>query len=240
MPAPSSLSIPAKERLIVALDFPTVEASRDFTTKMGDEVAFYKIGLELIFAGGLNLIKELKQQNKKIFLDAKLLDIGHTVEKATASISRLDVDLLTLHASDLKTMQAAVQGKGDSPLKLMAVTVMTNLNEIDLEQQGIYGKTTEQLVLHRAALAQYAGCNGVISSGHEAAKIRSQSREDFFIITPGIRSKNDDIADQTRIMTPQKAIANGASHLVVGRPITQSDDPIAAARTIITEIEQAL
>ncbi len=233
------LSLPAKERLIVALDFPTIKATQDFTNIMGDEVVFYKIGLELIFAGGLTLIEDLKAQGKKIFLDAKLLDIGHTVEKATASIARLNVDLLTLHASDLKTMTAAVKGKGTSPLKLMAVTVMTNLDAQDLKQQGITEKSAEELVLHRAALAKQAGCDGVISSGHEAAKIRAQSGEDFFIITPGIRSASDDVADQTRVMTPQKAITNGASHLVVGRPITQAADPIAAARRIITEIEQA-
>ena len=237
---PTALNIPAKERLIVALDFPTVEEARNLTIKLGDNVIFYKIGLELVYAGGLALVDELKAQGKKIFLDAKLLDIGHTVEKATASISRLNVDLLTIHGTDLKTMQAAVKGKADSTLKIMAVTVMTNLNEADLKQQGIESKTPEQLVLHRAALARQAGCDGVISSGHEAAKIRAQSGDNFMIVTPGIRSANDDAGDQNRVMTPQKAIASGASHLVVGRPITQSDNPVQAAQDIIAQIEQAL
>ncbi len=237
---PAAPNIPAKERLIVALDFPNVEEARALTTKLGDTVIFYKIGLELVYAGGLALVDELKAQGKKIFLDAKLLDIGHTVEKATASISRLNVDLLTIHGTDLKTMQAAVRGKAGSPLKIMAVTVMTNLDEADLKQQGIEGKTPGQLVLLRAELAQQAGCDGVISSGHEAAKIRAQSGEDFYIITPGIRMASDDAGDQSRVMTPQKAIASGASHLVVGRPITQSDDPVQAAMDIIEQIRQAL
>ena len=236
----SSHTIPARERLIVALDFPTVEEAHGLTKRLGDDVIFYKIGLELVYAGGLTLVNELKAEGKKIFLDAKLLDIGHTVEKATASISRLNVDLLTIHGSDLKTMQAAVRGKGNSSLKIMAVTVMTNLDATDLKQQGIEDKSPEELVLHRAALARQAGCDGVISSGHEAAKIRAQSGENFMIITPGIRSANDDTGDQARVMTPQKAIASGASHLVVGRPITQSDNPVQAAQDFIEQIEQAL
>ncbi len=232
--------ISAKERLIVALDFPTVTEARALTERLGDSVIFYKIGLEMIFAGGLPLIEDLKSQGKKIFLDAKLLDIGHTVEKATASISRLNADLLTIHGTDLKTMQAAVKGRGNSPLKIMAVTVMTNLDQDDLKQQGIESRTAEELVLHRAKLAQQAGCDGVISSGHEAAKIRAQSGENFMIITPGIRSASDDIGDQTRVMTPGQAILAGATHLVVGRPITQATNPILAADTIVNEIKQAL
>lgn len=225
-----------ESRLIVALDFPTPEAARDMVNTLGDACGFYKIGLELLFAGGQELASALKAEGRRVFVDAKLLDIGATVEKATANIARLGGDFLTLHITDRKTLAAAVRGRGESQLKLLGVTVMTNLEQADLEEQGITGKAPSELVLHRAGLAKEAGLDGVVASAHEAAAIRERVGPDFLIVTPGIRPAGAAAQDQARVATPAIAIAAGADYLVVGRPITEADDPHAAAKAIIEEI----
>ena len=227
------------DRLIVALDVPTPEEAHELIAKIGDHAGVWKIGLELLFAGGAELARSLSDQGQKVFVDAKLLDIPHTVERATANIAALGAAFLTVHGHDIKTMEAAIKGRGSSDLKLLAVTVLTSLDKSDLEQQGS-AMTPAELVLHRAQLRREAGFDGVIASGHEAASIREATGDDFLIVTPGIRPAGADAGDQARIMTPARAIQAGADYLVVGRPIIQAEDPGAAARAIVEEIEQAL
>ena len=228
-----------RDRLIVALDVANVEEAKALIEALGDSVGVYKIGLELLFSGGFALAQELARRECPVFVDAKLLDIETTVERATAAIARMDVAFLTVHALDKKTLAAAVRGRGESPLKLLGITVLTNLAAADLVEQGCDHPLAE-LVLHRAKLAKEAGFDGVIASGHEAAKIRDAVGPDFLIVTPGVRPQGTDAEDQTRAVTPQSAIEAGADYLVVGRPITRAADPRAAANAIVAEIDAAL
>jgi orotidine-5'-phosphate decarboxylase len=229
----------ALDRVFVALDVPEVEQARALVHTLGPSVQCYKVGLELVFGGGIAFAGDLKRQGKTVFLDMKLLDIGATVEKATANIARLGFDYLTIHGVDRKTMDAAVRGRGTSGLKLLAVTVLTSLDQADLEQQGITGMGPRDLVLHRALLAQEAGFDGVIASGQEAKSVRAVAGKDFLIVTPGIRPAGSAAHDQARVVTPAMAIRDGASHLVVGRPITGAADPAAAAAAIQSEVQAA-
>jgi orotidine-5'-phosphate decarboxylase len=229
----------AKRRLIVALDVPSVEEARALVKALGDSVGVYKIGLELLFSGGFALAEELARSGHAVFVDAKLLDIEATVERATAAIAHSGAKFLTVHALDEKTLRAAVRGRGDSPLKLLGVTVLTNLSDSDLIQQGI-DHPLHEVVLHRAKLAKEAGFDGVIASGQEAAAIRNSAGRDFLIVTPGVRPRGAPVQDQARAVTPAKAIEAGADYLVVGRPITRASDPRAAAEAIVAEIAAAL
>lgn len=229
----------AKSRLFVALDMPDTSAAEAMATRLGDEVSSYKIGLELLFGGGLELARRLKREGKAIFLDMKLLDIPNTVEKAVANIGGFGLDFLTVHGTDRKTMDAAVMGRGSSRIKLLAVTVLTSLDGADLAEQGVAGFTPAELVVHRAKLAKEAGFDGVIASGQEAAAIRAAVGSDFLIVTPGIRLKAGPEGDQARVVTPADAIRSGATHLVVGRPITAASDPAAVAREIVAQIRGA-
>ncbi|MGE3528952.1 MAG: orotidine-5'-phosphate decarboxylase [Methyloceanibacter sp.] len=229
----------AKDRLIVALDVPGVDAARALIAALGDSVGVYKIGLELLFAGGFALAEELAGEDRAVFVDAKLSDIETTVERATEAIARTGASFLTVHALDGKTLAAAVRGRGKSQLKLLGVTVLTNLAPSDLIEQGIDHPLPE-IVLHRAALAKTAGFDGVIASGREAAAIRRAAGPDFLIVTPGVRPSGSAAQDQTRAVTPKDAILAGADYLVVGRPITRAEDPRAAAEAIVGEIEAAL
>ena len=228
----------ARDRLIVALDVSSVEEARALIVGLGDSVGVHKIGLELLFAGGFALAGELAREGDAVFIDAKLLDIEATVERATAAVAGTGARFLTVHAVDRKTLQAAVRGRGDSALKLLGVTVLTNLGAADLVQQGIDHPPAE-LVLHRAMLAKEAGFDGVIASGQEAAAIRKAAGAGFLIVTPGIRPQGFEAQDQARTVTPAEAIAAGADYLVVGRPITRAPDPRAAALAIVEEIAQA-
>jgi orotidine-5'-phosphate decarboxylase len=229
----------ARDRLIVALDVPSVEVAETLIERLGNSVGVYKIGLELLFAGGPALAAKLASRGQRVFLDAKLLDIEATVERATASVARTGAEFLTVHATDRKTLDAAVRGRGDSGLKLLGVTVLTNLGPSDLIQQGTDIPPAE-LALHRAKLAFEAGFDGVVASGLEAAAIRDATGTGFLIVTPGIRPEGSATQDQTRIVTPAKAIAAGADYLVVGRPITAASEPRAAAEAMAREIESAL
>jgi orotidine-5'-phosphate decarboxylase len=226
------------DKLIVALDVPSDEEARRLVNRLGDAVNFYKIGLELLFAGGLDLARELKRGGKRVFLDVKFLDIGNTVERAVASAARLGVDFLTVHGHDTKTLQAAVRGRASSDLKLLAVTVLTSLGPSDLEEQGI-ALAPQDLVLRRAKQALEAGFDGVVASGQEAHAIRAASGSNFLIVTPGIRLPGGHAGDQSRVTTPQDALRAGADYIVVGRPITAAPDPRAAAETFVTHIESA-
>lgn len=235
----TAMQIDARDRLFVALDVPNVDDARRLVEKLGDTVNSYKIGLELLFGGGLEFAQGLKAAGRTVFLDVKLLDIGNTVEKAARNIAHIGLDYLTVHGTDAKTLQAAVKGRGSSRLKLLAVTVLTNLDQADLRQQGISAMSPADLVTHRAQLARDAGFDGVIASGHEAALVRGAVGPDFLIVIPGIRPAGGTAGDQARVMTPAAAVAAGATHLVVGRPITQASDPQAAAQRIIAEIAAA-
>ncbi len=228
----------ARDRLIVALDVSSVEEARALIVGLGDSVGVHKIGLELLVAGGFALAGELAREGDAVFIDAKLLDIEATVERATAAVAGTGARFLTVHAVDRKALQAAVRGRGDSALKLLGVTVLTNLGAADLVQQGIDHPPAE-LVLHRAMLAKEAGFDGVIASGQEAAAIRKAAGAGFLIVTPGIRPQGFEAQDQARTVTPAEAIAAGADYLVVGRPITRAPDPQAAALAIVEEIAQA-
>lgn len=228
-----------KDRLIVALDMPGIEEAQRLIAALDDRVSFYKVGLELLFTGGLDLARSLKAQGKRVFLDMKLLDIGNTVERAVSNAKELGVDFLTVHGHDLKTLRAAVTGRGSSNLKLLAVTVLTNLTEDDLHQQGSRMSPAD-LVLHRARLAHESGFDGVIASGQEAARIREAVGEGFLIVTPGIRLPGSTTDDQERVMTPDHAISAGADHIVVGRPITQADDPGVSADAFLHHIREAM
>ena len=225
-----------RSRLFVALDVPDVERARGLVERLGDAAQCYKVGLELIFGGGIGFAQGLKAAGKDVFLDMKLLDIPNTVEKAAANIAGLGFDYLTVHGTDRKTLDAAVKGRGQSKLKLLAVTVLTSLEAGDLREQGVTAMSPGDLVVHRAKLAKAAGFDGVVASGQEAAIVRAAVGADFLIVTPGIRFSAGPDRDQARVMTPGNAIAAGATHLVVGRPIAQAADPAAAARHIVDEI----
>ncbi|MDX2290546.1 MAG: orotidine-5'-phosphate decarboxylase [Hyphomicrobiaceae bacterium] len=231
----------ARARLIVALDVASTGEARTLIGRLDGAVSFYKIGLELAMTGGLDLARDLAQSGHSVFLDMKFLDIGHTVERAVASAAELGVTCLTIHGHDRKTLSAAVAGRGGSAMKLLAVTVLTNLTADDLAEQGISDSTTPaDLVLHRARMAEAVGFDGVIASGQEAGRIRAAVAADFLIVTPGIRLAGTSQGDQERVMTPDHAIAAGADYIVVGRPVTRADDLALAARTFIGYIEAGL
>jgi orotidine-5'-phosphate decarboxylase len=229
----------ARDRLIVALDVPSAEEAKALIAKLGDSAGVYKVGLELLFSGGFELAQELARHGRPVFVDAKLLDIEATVERATAAIARSGAAFLTVHALDRKTLDAAVRGRGDSALKLLGVTVLTNLSPADIVEQGV-DRPLDDVVLQRAMLAKDAGLDGVVASGHEVARIRKIVGPGVLIVTPGVRPQGAEVQDQARAVTPRTAIAAGADYLVVGRPITRAADPRAAADAIIGEIAAAL
>jgi orotidine-5'-phosphate decarboxylase len=232
-------NIGACDRLIVALDVPTIEAARALVGKLGAAVNFYKIGLELVMSGGLDLARDLTRNHSRVFLDMKLLDIENTVERATRNAAAIGATFLTVHALDTKTLRAAVTGKAGTNLKILGVTVLTNLDASDIQQQGI-GASPADLVARRARLARDAGCDGVVASGQEAGRVRAVVGPHMAIVTPGIRLPGDTAGDQARIATPEQAIAAGADYLVVGRPITAADDPARTADLFVRSIEAGL
>ncbi|WP_427453159.1 orotidine-5'-phosphate decarboxylase [Litorimonas sp. WD9-15] len=221
-------------RLFVALDLPSVGEAEAMVDTLGDAVESYKIGLQLLPIGGVEFGQRLKAMGKNVFYDFKLHDIGATVEKATRSIAGLGADLLTVHARP-DVMRSAVTGKGQSTLKILGVTVLTSLDQQALEDIG-YNDNAEKLVMRRVQQALDAGIDGVVSSPLEAAAIRANVPESFLVVTPGVRPAGAEKGDQKRIATPSSALTSGASHLVVGRPITQADDPRAAALNICEEM----
>lgn len=231
-------TIPARDRLIVALDVEDMAAARALVSRLGDAVSFYKIGMELAYGGGLTLVEELKAEGKKVFIDLKLHDIGQTVERATRQIARLGADFLTVHGFP-QTMRAARQGAADTGLRLLAVTVMTSYDDSDLAEAG-YSIGVAALVARRAAQAKAAGIDGLILSPQEAAPIRALVGPRIVLVTPGVRPAGAALGDQKRVMTPGEAAAAGADHLVVGRPVTQAPEPRAAAERIVEEIAGAI
>jgi orotidine-5'-phosphate decarboxylase len=238
----STLASPAssgmRERLIVALDVSSTSAAHSLVQRIGDAAGIYKVGLQLFTAEGPSFVRDLVHSGKRVFLDLKLHDIPNTVSHAVKSAVDLGVHMLTVHASGGAAMLRAATEAAGGKLNVLAVTVLTSLSDEDLEETGIAGRVTDQ-ALRMAALAQNAGCQGIISSPREALLIRKSLGEGFAIVTPGIRPAGAESNDQQRIATPAQAIVNGASHIVVGRPITHAADPAKAARAIISEMEQA-
>jgi len=232
-------AIPARERLIVALDYPEVAPARGLVARLGPAVDFYKIGLELAINGGLDFARELKGQGKQVFLDLKLLDIENTVERATRNAAAIGASFLTVHAHDRKTLRAAVAGKAGTALRVLAVTVLTNLEAADLSEQG-FAETPQALVARRAGLAHAAGCDGIVAAGREAAAVRATVGPGIAIVTPGIRLPGEAAGDQARVSTPGDAILAGADYLVVGRPISGAPEPRRAVDSFLAAIEEAL
>ena len=224
-------------RLIVGLDVATVSQARDIVDQLGDTVGIYKIGYQLAFAGGLELARDLASEGKKIFLDMKLLDIDNTVARGVENIVRMGVSMLTLHAYP-KAMRAAVEAAKGSDLCLLAVTVLTSMDEDDLREAG-YASGPQTLVEHRAGQARDAGMGGVVCSAAEAAAVRAIVGPRMAVVTPGIRPAGAEKGDQKRVMTPADALAAGSSHLVVARPIVAAADPRAATEAILAEMREA-
>ncbi len=231
------MSLDARERLIVALDLPSVAAAEAMIKHLGESVRFYKIGYQLAFAGGLPFAARLIASGKQVFLDLKLHDIGNTVAKGVESVAQLGATFLTVHAYP-QTMKAAVEGKQGSKTRILAVTVLTSYDDADLAAAG-YEMNVKELVGARAAQARDAGVDGLVCSAEEAASLRDIVGSGMALVTPGIRPAGSATGDQKRIMTPARAITAGADYLVVGRPVLEARDPQAAADAIVAEIEQA-
>lgn len=229
--------IAARDRVIVALDISDVEAAEKAVWTLGDSINFYKIGYELVMAGGLNLAEDLVHSGKKVFLDMKLHDIGNTVMQTTRRAAKLGATFLTVHAFP-QTMRAAVEGRGDSDLDILAVTVLTSWDDDDLKDAG-YAMSVPELVARRAAQAEAIGIDGLVCSPAEAKDLRQRLGAKMMLVTPGIRPAGTEKGDQKRIMTPGEAIKTGVDYMVIGRPILAAEDPKAAAEKIVEEIEQA-
>lgn len=228
---------PARDRLIVALDLSDATAAEQAVKTLGDSVNFYKIGYELGFAGGLALAERLAGDGKNIFLDFKLHDIGNTVVRGVASLAKIGATFLTVHAYP-QTMRAAVEGRGDSEVKLLAVTALTSYDDADAAEAG-YALAIRDLVRLRAQQARTIGLDGIVCSAAETALVRDAAGRAMTIVTPGIRPAGSAAGDQKRTLTPTEAISAGVDYLVVGRPVIAAKDPKAAAESIVAEIEAA-
>ncbi len=227
------------DRLIIALDPPRVPhaiAGEQVADLLGDSVSFYKIGLGMLTGGGMALALELKEKGKRVFLDMKLFDISATVEAAVSGLAQYDLDFLTVHG-DPHVVKAAVAGRGASQTKILAVTVLTSLDRTDLDNAMIMAGPLADITVERARRALAAGADGVIASPQEAAAIRAvPEATGKLIVTPGVRSAGAEPGDQKRVATPAEALANGADHVVIGRPILGAPDPAKAAADILETI----
>ena len=227
----SNKKIAPQDRLIFAVDVPSCDQARELVTELGDAVTFYKIGLELMMSGGyFDLLAWLLEKDKKVFCDLKFFDIPATVGSAVRQLKDRGASFVTVHGNQ-SIMEAAAQNKGDS-LKVLGVTVLTSLDRGDLDDLG-FACDVEDLVISRARRALEAGCDGVISSGLEVPKLREHIGQKLLVVTPGIRPvDNKPAGDQKRVVTVETAFANGADHIVVGRPIRDAAEPRAAAEAI--------
>jgi orotidine-5'-phosphate decarboxylase len=228
----------ARDRLIVALDTPDVDQARRLVERIGESVTFYKVGMELAYGGGFELVPELAEAGKQVFLDLKLHDIPNTVERATAQTVRLGARFLTVHAYP-QTMRAAVAGAKGSAMQILAVTVLTSYGDADLSD-ACYRFGVVETVRRRAGQAQELGVDGLVASPAEAAMLRETVGQRMVIVTPGVRPAGAALGDQKRIAAPAEAIRNGADYLVVGRPVTEAADPHTAAEAIVAEIGAAV
>ena len=231
-------NITPRDRLIVALDLPSVTAAEAMIARLGDAVTFYKIGYQLAYAGGLPLVRQLADAGKQVFIDLKLHDIGNTVARGAESVARLGATFLTVHAYP-QTMKAAAEARAGSDLKILAVTVLTSYDDDDLHAAG-YRLGVSDLVEARAQQAQVLGVDRLVCSPEEAASLHKIVGHQMVLVTPGIRPAGTATGDQKRIMTPARAISAGADYLVVARPVIEAADPRAMAEAIQAEIAQAL
>ncbi len=231
--APMTETADPRDRLIVALDLPSVQAAEALIDRIGDAATFYKIGYQLGYAGGLALAERLANRGLKVFLDLKLHDIGNTVEEGVRSVSGSGATFLTVHAYP-QTMRAALRGRGPG-LKILAVTVLTSYDDADAAEAG-YALPVAELVAQRAAQAAEIGIDGLVCSAAEAAAVRGIVGPDRLIVTPGIRPAGAAAGDQKRVMTPGEARAVGIDNVVVGRPITGAADPRAVAQAIVADL----
>jgi orotidine-5'-phosphate decarboxylase len=226
-----------RDRLILALDVPSIAAAEALVARLGDSVSFYKIGYQLAFAGGLDFARVLASAGKQVFVDLKLHDIGNTVARGVESVAKVGASFLTVHAYP-QTMKAAHEAAAGSKLKILAVTVLTSYDDADLAAAG-YELGVGELAAARAEQARDIGVDGIVCSGEEASMLRPVVGANMLLVTPGIRPAGAASGDQKRIMTPTAAIAAGADYLVVGRPILEAQDPKAAADAIVAEIARA-
>jgi orotidine-5'-phosphate decarboxylase len=220
--------------IIVALDVETAAEARAIVSSLGDSASFYKVGLELYASAGMDFVRELKSQGNRVFLDLKLYDIPETVRRAVVQIARSGVDFLTVHGMR-QVMRAAVAGRADTDLKLLAVTVLTSVDDADLACDG-YSKTVAELVAWRAQNAKEDGVDGLICSPLDVRTVRSIAGPEMILVTPGVRSAGTAAADQKRVATPAEAVSNGADYLVIGRQITRAADPRAEMSRILGEL----
>ncbi len=228
----------ADDRLIVALDFPARDDALFMVDRLDPLVSFYKVGLGMLAGGGLELVRELRRRDKRVFLDLKLFDIGATVEMASTGLGTLGPAFLTVHG-DPQVVSAAVSGRANAGTKILAVTFLTSVDRNDLDRCLIRDGCVEDLVVKRTRLAIGAGADGVIASPLEARLLRERIPEpQFLIVTPGIRLERDSVDDQKRTATPGAALKAGANHIVVGRPITRSPDPVDAVRCVLDDIRR--
>ncbi len=225
--------------VIIACDFASKEALFDFLDLFKEEKPFLKVGMELFYAEGPEIVREIKKRGHKIFLDLKLHDIPNTVKKSMNVLSRLDVDMTNLHAAGtISMMEAALEGltrpDGTRPL-LIAVTQLTSTDQQRMEDDLLIHEPIDKVVMHYASNAKKAGLDGVVCSPLEAQKVHETCGEKFLTVTPGVRFADGDIGDQKRVMTPAEARKIGSDYIVVGRPITAADDPVAAYRRCVSE-----
>lgn len=223
--------------VIIALDFDSAAEASGLVSALGDSAGFYKVGMELFAAAGMDYVRCLAEKGKRVFLDMKYYDIGETVRRAVAVAARSGASFLTVHAVG-QVMRAAVEGRGDSPMKLLAVTVLTSLDERDLEEMG-HLQPVSELVAMRVGQAMAAGIDGLVASPLEAAKIRAMAGPKAILVTPGVRSAGAARGDQKRVATPAEAVAAGADYIVIGRQVTRAADPKAALHSIREELSGA-
>jgi len=226
-----------RQRLIVALDVSTAAAAHKIVAAVGDSALTYKVGMQLYTAVGPQIVRDLVSSGRRVFLDLKYHDIPNTVGAAVAEAEKLGVSMLTIHgAGSTRMIRAAADAAKTRPeLMVLAVTVLTSMDEHDLETIGVRG-TVEDSVVRLATLALANGCHGIVTSAREAYSVRAKLGDPFAIVTPGVRPEGSSVGDQVRVVTPAEAIAAGASHIVVGRPITEAPDPASEARAILAQI----
>ena len=220
--------------IIVALDLDSAAEARELVRRIGGAASFYKVGMELYAAAGMDFVKELIAGGNSVFLDMKFYDIGETVKRSVAQVARSGVRFLTVHGSKA-VMQAAVEGRCAAPLRLLGITVLTSFDQTDLADLG-YACTVSELVALRARNAREAGMDGLVASPLEAAAVRSMAGPDAILVTPGVRSAGAAKGDQKRVATPAEALRDGANYVVMGRQITRAADPAAELRRVLAEI----
>ena len=224
-----------QDPVIIALDFESAAEADRLVGALGDGAGFYKVGMELFAVAGMDYVRSLVDRGKRVFLDMKYYDIGGTVRRAVAVAARSGATFLTVHAVG-QVMRAAIEGRGDSPMKLIAVTVLTSFDQSDVAEAG-YTMPVSELVKQRVRLSMEVGVDGLVASPLEARSIRSQAGPEAILITPGVRSRGAAAGDQKRVATPADAVRDGADYLVIGRQVSRAADPAAALAAIHAELQ---